>query len=414
MRRYFSLVLVFLLSAGPAAPLARASSPETTLVVYSSGDGIADEASQKTAVLLREKLREKPRLKIIAPENVNAVLKYYRGYAASGEDASARQAGDFLGRAKEHYFQMDYATVRAELERVFEIFRERPELLFTDGMLLFDGWVTYGLAEAAQKKKEKALQAFREAFQLNPFYKIDPKAFSPSVQTILQQAGADLFKNKTGSLRVAGEPKVADIYLNGIYQGVSPKTFLLPAGEYALSFRANNYRGIQQHVSIRPGETASLEHKLYWQGPEAPKEAQANAIAEGLRIAELLKFDKVLLVDVDAENIRAQMIDRRYRAAHQAIVLPNNAEDPGFEEKLQQLIRFVYAQTQLDLLKNPQAHLDPDGIGDPILLGGRRRKVSKGVLYGGLGGLGVVGILAGVLAAGSGGRNTGTVTVNFK
>lgn len=384
------------------------------MVVYPLQDGIEDEASQKTADLLRQALQDKPKLDIIAPANVDAVLKYYQGFTFSSEDSLAKQASDFLNRAKEHYYQMDYATVRAELAQVFAIFKTKPELIFTDGTLLFDSWVTLGLVEVAQKKEQQALAAFTQAFSLNPFYTIESKAFAPSIQKLLVQAKADRLKDKTGQMQVGGEPKVADIYLNGIYQGVSPKTFTLPAGEYALSFKANNYRGLRQHVVVRPEETTSLEHRLYWKGRAYQKSPPPDLIAEGLRIAELLKVDKVLLVDVDEENIQVQLMDRPYRAAHQSIVLPRHAAQPDFEDKLQRLISFVYAQTQLNLLKNPQAHLDPDGIGDPILLGGHRRRISKGVLYGGLGGLSVVGILAGILAGGSGGANTGTVSVSFK
>lgn len=416
MRRPFCLFLVLLFLIGPASPFARAApSSRTTLVVYPLSDGVEDEASRKSAVWLREQLQGKPKLQIISPENVDSVLRYYRGYFHASQEPPARQAADFLSRAKEHYFQMDYATVKAELEQVFGIFKTAPELLFTDGVLLFDGWVTLGLTEAAQKKRAQALAAFTQAFRLNPFYEMDAGAFPPSIRGLLDQAKADLLKTSTGRLKVAGEPKVADIYLNGIYQGVSPKTFVLPAGEYAISFKANNYRGLKQHVSVRPEETASLEHKLYWQGLVEKEERRTGEITEGLRIAELLKVDKVLLVDADEADLQVQMTDRRYRAAHQPIVLPNEAGAPGFEQKLERLVRFVYAQTQLNLLNHPQAHLDPDGIGDPILLGGRRRiKISKGALYGGLGGLGVVGILAGVLAAGSGGPRTGAVSVNFK
>ncbi|MDZ4224801.1 MAG: PEGA domain-containing protein, partial [bacterium] len=225
-------------------------------------------------------------------------------------------------------------------------------------------------------------------------------------------------QNADSRLVVKSFPKAVEVYLNGVYQGVTPLTLApLPAGAYPLRFVANHYATHDKNIVLKPGETLSLNPKMIWAGARSKKIENRNQIREGLRIAEILKTDKVLLVDVDQKSITSRLVDRRYRAGHIPLSFPLDADSPSFEKNLDKMARLIAAQTQIDLTKNPRAHLDPDGMGDPILLAKRRRKISKGFLYGGLGAVGIGGLVAGILAASGGGSSTpqtGSVSLNFK
>lgn len=390
---------------------------QTSIVVQSLRGGSSEEASQKTAEILRQKLGEATSLYIVEPDKVDAVLKYYENYSFSSNPPSTQTAKDMLSRAKEHYFQFAFSESEAELNKVIEIFKYQPGLVFRDGQVLIDSWMTLGLAYAAKKEETKAIQAFQEVLTLAPNTQLDSKAFAPSIRKLFEAAKEEEGEVKKGSLVIVGEPKVTEIYLNGIYQGVSPLTLSsLPAGEYALSFRAHNYQPFEHSVRLEAGEKRILQHKLYWEGVQKQKSAPVlSEIEKGLMIAELLKVDKVLLVDVEKEGIGTRLIDRSYRASHKPIFISLKENAEGLEENIGKLVRLIFAQTQLNLLKNPQAHLDPNGIGDPILLGASRRKISKKVLFGGFGALGIGGVLAAVLSAGgSSSPNTGTVVLNFR
>lgn len=418
---FIFLVLFLFQQIGVGSNLWAAAQKNKTLVIYAGPEGSESQANAKTAELLRQKLQTMPFLHMVDPKNVDAVLHYYQNYRLSSDGDAVAKAKTYLARAKDHYFQLAYSETKLELAEIFQIFKERPELVFTDGLLLFDSWLTLGLTHAALKQKVEAVQALQQAFRLNPFYKIDPQAVAPSVRRLMQEAKDQLKALQPfAHLKIAGQPKVTEIYLNGIYQGVSSKTLELPAGEYSLSFKAQHYRPFQQHLLLKPEESLTLTHKLYWEGPrptgprQKSQDLSRRFLDEGLRVAELLKVDKVLLVDVNKDVIQTQLIDRQYRAAHKPIYVALQPDQQNFDERLNQLVRLIYAQTQLNLLKNPHAHLDPEGIGDPILLGGRPRKISKGVLWGGLGALGVAGIVAALLAGGSSAANTGTLALSFR
>lgn len=410
------ILLVFLFVTLPLANSWSRSDQQISLAVY--------PLSEKTADLLRQKLQAYPSLHIVDPKNVDAVLKYYQNYRLASDLPSAEQAEEYLARAKDHYFQLSYAEAKAELEAVFQIFQNQPELIFSDGILLFDSWMTLGLIHAASKKPSEAVASFQEAYRIHPNYAVDPKSFAPSVRRLIGEAKDGLKQAQPfATLKVNVEPKVTEIYLNGIYQGVSPKVFTsLPSGEHALTLKAQHYRPLQQHLLLEPHASLTLQHKLVWQGPNAnsnhPQDliGRRQQIEEGLRVAELLKVDKVLLVQADKNRIQARLVDRQYRASHKPIAISLQGSASNFKKNLERGVRLLYAQTQLNLLKKPYATLDPEGVGDPILLGSRRRRrISKGVLFGGLGAAGVGGILAAVLArGGSSGSNTGSIALSFR
>lgn len=413
MWRYLFLIPSIVFSASAFAGYKH----QTSIVVQPLR--VSDEASRKTADILRQKLSGIPSLYVVDPEKVSAVLKYYENDSLSSNTAEVQTAKDLLSRAKEHYFQFAFSEAEAELNKVVEIFKHQPGLVFRDGQILVDGWMTLGLLFSAKKEEAKAIQAFQEVIKLEPNTPLDSKAFAPSIRKLFEKArnrdGEE--KQEKASLVIAGEPKVTEIYLNGIYQGVSPLTLSpLPAGEYALSFRAHNYQPFEQSLHLEPGEKRILQHKLYWEGVQKQKSGAIQLeIEKGVTIAELLKVDKVLLVDVEKEGIQTRLIDRGYRASHKPIFISLRENAKGLEENIGKLVRLIFAQTQLNLLKNPQAHLDPAGIGDPILLGARRGKFSKKVLFGGLGAMGVGGILA-VLFSGRGSSppQTGSIALSFK
>ena len=386
----------------------------TSIVVQPVHNGSFDEASDKTAQVLREKLGEKKFLTLIDPEKVAAVLAYYKNSQKSGSPQIS-QVQELLERAKEHYFQFAYADANAELTKAIEIFNTDPKLISKEGQTFFDSYITLALNDAAQKKKTEAIAHFKNALHLNPLYQLDAKAFAPSIQKLFQQAKEEVEKEGAGDVEIRSDPKVADIYINGIYQGVAPlKLSALPEGTYSLSFQANNYQSVDQKFSLKAGEKLKLHQKLYWGG--AKKEEKAlHQIEEGLRIAELLKTDKVLMVDVEGDVVATRLVDRRFKAGHTPIFISLKSNTENLETQLNKLVELVTAQTQLNLLKNPQAYLDPKGVGDPILLGKRHRKISKGILFGGLGVIAAGGILAGILlSGGSSTPSTGSLAVSFK
>jgi len=416
------IIAIFVLELALPYPvsLAAVSNP-TTLVVQATHDGVSDEASDKTATLLREKLKAFSELTIIAPKKVETVLTYYKNYQ-TGNLGAPEEVKSLLSRAKEHYYNFAYRESASLLQRIFHKAKADPRFIIEAGFLLREAWVTFALVDVALGKKKKALRDFQEVLKLDPSYSLDPKGYAPSLRSLFRKAKRSLNKEARAALYVEANPKVSQVFLNGIYKGVTPLTLQeLPVGEYALRVQATNYQTFYQEVSLEAGEKAHLYPKLFWNPKKrrsrkhlAKTEEARLEIEAGVRIGHLLKVDKVLLVNVDDDRIVSRVIDRRYRSAYHPIVVSLDSSPVDFEENINRLVQFILAQTQIDLLKHAKKHLDPQGIGDPILLGRKRRKISKKVLFGGLGTIAVGGLLAGILGAGNGGTKVGTLTLNFK
>ena len=424
MRTFPSPFWIFLLVVQQTIPFfnAKASGLTKTMVIQSVQGAAQNEAAEKTAEVLRQKLVHMPSLYLVDPKKVEEVLSYYQNYLLHGGSSEVEEAKDLLAKAMSLYFQFAYSEALSELNRAIQIFDAHPKEAYNEGQIYLDSWVTLALVHSALGQKEESLRDFEKVLQINPFYRLDEKSFAPSLHKLFAEAKSNLEKSPAAVLEVTTDPKVAEIYINGIYQGVSPQLFsAIPAGNYTVVLKANNYETVQRSVELKPGQKTKFSGKLVWN--VAPKKQTLNDLAtakrqteEGLRVAELLKADKVLMVQVDSKNIALRLVDRQYRTSHTPIFIGLNEPSADLEKNLEQGARLVYAQTQMNLLKNPSAKVDEGLTGDPILLGHRSKKISKGVLFGGLGVLGVGGLVAGILSAtgGSDAPKTGSLALSFK
>ncbi len=158
------------------------------------------------------------------------------------------------------------------------------------------------------------------------------------------------------------------------------------------------------------------------------KDEAQEQIAEGVRIAELLRVQKVVMVDADevsngSGEIAIRMIDRKYKAGHNPVVVRYSNDKNKLAADLSEATAILAKQSQVAILDNPQKHLDPDGVGDPVLLGKRNKMlwtapaflaVIGGVLAAGAGGAAAAVMLSSGGGGGGGGSGVGSVNVNFK
>jgi hypothetical protein len=112
------------------------------------------------------------------------------------------------------------------------------------------------------------------------------------------------------------------------------------------------------------------------------------------------------------------MIDRKFRAGHQPILITFNKNQDYLNEHLADMTDILIKQAQNDLLKDTQDKIDPDGVGDAILLNGRRLPLLKTPVFWGGVGIAIIGGLSGGIAAAALSSSTpsatGNVNVNFR
>lgn len=400
------------------------NSYNTSIVIWPRQDGTSDDATNDTAAALRHALPTLMPVHIVSPEIVEQVLAYHqKEESAEGKDSALEN----LARAKEHYFQFQYDEAMAEAARSIEMLSSGK--LSENGTLLHDALLTQGLIAKAAEDLNLARESFDHAVRLNPFYLMDRKAFAPSIVELYEKSRSGLMHGEKGALRVETDPAAAEVFINGIVQGVTPLELpQVPAGSYSILIKTNKYQPVEKKIDIKGGEKVVVKEKLKWTNDHTAggrKQAQVESaraeIDEGLRIADLLKVDKAVVLNCDETSkgggiLKARMFDRQYRAAHRQIVVEYNSaiEKP---QAVADMTEALASMARVNLLNNPMKYLDPDGLGDPILLTGRKREFYKKPIFWGAVGTAAAGaIIGGILAAMSGGSSPdrGSVAVEFK
>jgi formylglycine-generating enzyme required for sulfatase activity len=74
------------------------------------------------------------------------------------------------------------------------------------------------------------------------------------------------------SVRVAGEPTDAEVWVNGVLRGKTPSAFSLPATRYRLEVRKSGFEPFATELTLAPGLERSVEYRLV-----DPKDIAGNA-----------------------------------------------------------------------------------------------------------------------------------------
>jgi tetratricopeptide (TPR) repeat protein len=422
-----SLIIISLFLFWETSPGFAQNANTNSLIVRSQKDGLSDAETEDAVAALRKVLPQIGNIQIISPQLVHTVLAYqHKKESVPSKDET--EAMDILARAKEHYFSFHYAEAMAEVSQAVDFFSQGD--ISSRGALLQDALLTQGLIAKAAGQKKVAREAFLRAVRLDPFYKINRTNFPPSIVKLYERQQNELFKGAMGSLTVETGPAAAEVYINGILQGVTPLTFEeIPAGTYALFIKTNKYQPLQKTITINDGLEIVLQEKLNWlsqTGDSAEPSPALNTqelIHQGVEQANLLAADKVVFVNCDEGKggnvLVARMIDRKYRAAYRGIVYHYQSIEER-PQAIAEVAKILAIQAEANLLDDPLQYLDPDGLGDPILLGNRKKAYYKKPLFWGIIGAAAAalagGLIFGLSSSGSGGASpdTGSVNVQFK
>lgn len=428
-KRFVCSLSIFLLISGSLFPSLSFStqnidkSYSLSVVVHPQLDGTSDEISRNAAAALREALPHIVPMHIISPKIVENVLSYYKD--VNGDYSSEkRMAVENLAQAKKHYFGFQYEVALAEVKRAIEILDAGR--ISENGAMLQDALLTQCLIAKAAGEKGLARKSLSRVITLNPYYQIDRLSYPPSIVELYQESRRQSQNQETGSLRVESNPRAAEVYINGIVQGVTPLNLSkLPVGAYTMLMKTNKYEPIEKIVIISKDKEVIIKEKLKWLDRQKSKKQKISdqaksQIKEGIRIANLLKADKAILVNCEETSGKkmffARMVDRKYRAAYKPLVV----EYESSEERTQAIAeaaQVLAMQAKADILSNPQKYLDQEGLGDPVLLTKRKKELHKKPLFWGAIGTVAAGALAGGLAAvlvSGSSSETGSLAIRFK
>jgi len=426
-RIILSIVLIFSIVIPPSFVLAAPRKPgATSVLVQPIGDNDHDAESEALARTIADAMTVTTQYKIIDFDRAAGVLDYYEEIRMA--PSAGGEAETSLETAKDHYFQFRYDEAVAELHKAISLLEARRDEIDIVGPKLLDACLSLAVVTKSQKKTDAARMALSSALQLNPRLELSESDYSPSFVALFREVKGEQLSVPGASIHVVTKPPATNVYLNGISQGVTPlKMDKLPSGTYQLSIRANKYRPVNKKIEVSSGDEIRVRERLRWASkyPSERKKMVADTAAElrmGLAIADTMKADKVILIDVDSAGgaatvVKARMVDRKFRAGQPPVVIPKGTPEDKRVAALADMVESLSSQVDANLIKNPVREVDPLGIGDPVLLGNRKKPLVHSPIFWGAIGIAAAGAIAGGVAAAvseSSSSGKGSVRVRLK
>lgn len=389
--------------------------PSIAIVPLRDGDG--DERSRDTALAVGEALAAATSLRVVGGKAIEEVLAYHQ--SGGGEDPGLSEADAELRRAKERYFQFRSDEALAAADRAVALLAARPEDLSKSGPALVDASLTQAVIARSRGDLTAARRALARALKIHPSLDLASQEYPPGLVALFEEESGALAAVPRGTVSVSTKPPAAEVFLNGMSAGVTPLEFQVPEGDYRLLIRTNRYGDVERAISVSDGARVEVREKLRWVTGAAasPAATEAAEVREALRIADLLKADKVVLINVDGDagRIEARMVDRMLRVGQPPMSVRTKGGAPE-AEALAELTRAIASQAASDIAADPARAIDPKGVADPALLGKRKKPLFKSPLFWGIVGALVAGGVGGGIAAAmsGGGGDRGSVRVEFR
>lgn len=421
MRKATGWVAISMLLFG-AVPMVLSGEPVPTIAIEPEIDGDRDGEAMALARTVADTMSFASGFRIVDFDRTRDLSDYND---PARKIDTAGEAEEAIRRAKDHYLRFQYEKATAELKKSMSLIEGKIDEIEKYGPILEDANLTLAIVAKARGREQDIRNALLAALKIDPTLALSEEDYPPSIVAALAEIKKEFLNDAASSIRVATRPKASDVYLNGIAQGSSPIEIRnLPRGIYRISIRANRYASVDRDVELGDGEVVKISEKLKWISDETSTDVNtADAIAEvnrGLLVADAIKVDKAVLIDVDSADdgqtvAAARMVDRRYRAGHRPILVHGNLMDDDMAGEASRIADILVKQARADLTDDPIAKIDPTGIAAPILLGKRKRPVMRSpVFWGAIGAAAAGAIAGGVAAAMSGGSSPGTGAVRVR
>jgi hypothetical protein len=249
-----------------------------------------DEFSQKAAAVLGHVVRENfQRSKEFQLIEVRDLLNKN----AQDPRLNLRDKADrLLAEGKEQYDNLELDAAIEALTKAQEHYKKAVGLL-GDGNRYVETLLFIGASHILSGDSELGADAFRAVAMFDKRRTLDPKMFPPSMIEIFNAAKSQVNAAPVGMVQMKSNPPAAEVYLNGVYKGITPLTLVkVPEGTHFVRIEKDGYLHWGQLVDF----FATHEERV---------EANLNP---GPGMAQLQKRVKELLGDLDDDTPKQALI----------------------------------------------------------------------------------------------------------
>ncbi len=242
-----------------------------------------DKFSEKAASVLNHLARENfQRASEFALVDIRAFLEEQ---PSDPRLASLQKARELLRSGKEQYDNLELDAAIDELNKAIEEFKKSAGRL-GGGEGYVEALLYLGAAHILSGDNERGTDSFRTVALFDKRKTLDPKVFPPSMIEIFDKTKEDVTASPVGTVLVKSNPTAAEVYLNGVFKGITPLTLVkVPEGMHFVRVEKDGYVPWGQQVE-------------FYATHEETTEANLQEAALGSKFAEEIKQ---IISDLDEE-----------------------------------------------------------------------------------------------------------------
>jgi PEGA domain-containing protein len=219
-----------------------------------------DKFSEKAAAVLNHLAREN----LGRAEDFDLVdIRKFLNQGASDPriDAHAK-AIELTKSGKNQYDDLELDGAIDQLNKAIELYQKAAGRL-GDGKEYLDALLFLGAAYILSGDNERGTFSFRTVAMFDKRKTIDTKVFPPSMIEIFNQVREEVAASPVGTVQVKSTPPAAEVYLNGVYKGITPLTLVkVPEGTHFVRMEKDGFLPWGQRVDFYATHEETSEASL--------------------------------------------------------------------------------------------------------------------------------------------------------
>ncbi len=323
-----ALVATFGLGAAGGGGLCLAADGPRTACITLPSDDFSQKAAAVLGHLVRENFRRAGEFDLI---DTRELLN--KGTQDPRLD-TIESAHLLLARGKQQYDNLELDPAIEALSKARELFRKAAGRL-GDGEEYVEALLFLGASHILSGDSELGSGAFRQVALFDKRRALDPKLFPPSMIDIFKRVKSEVAAAPVGMVQLKSNPPAAEVYLNGVYKGVTPLTLAkVSEGTHFVRLEKDGYLPWGQLVDFFATHEERVEATLQASaGLEQFKERAAKLLGDldeepprpaVVQFGQWLGVDRLVVLqvkqrgsEVNAEALLAQ-IEPPKRLAHRS------------------------------------------------------------------------------------------------
>ena len=314
---------------GRAEEPSRPAEGKGVIALFCLGDGPNQQTAAATQRILRDLVASLSPGKLV---DLDLAL-HTDGVAEARKDL--QKADSLLAQGKAAFEKLELEKAEQKLQRAWDRLVAgyghvaRPEILGDCALYLGATWALMG-------KQDKARQIFLTLQDLPGDRKPESQLFPPNILDMVAQAARKAQNASRGGLQIHSEPEGAEIYVDGVFGGITPADVQgLRPGQHLVKLALDGYAPLggaarvtaskirKASFKLKPSPRLSQLTRLLQQAAaESSAQPPTKALAS---LGELLRADQVLLV---ALNGSGSTINHRGFAWQASAPTVRSAEEP--------------------------------------------------------------------------------------